>query len=186
MSKWLLLAGVLCTPWAHGAQSALFNAEGLRADRYRAPLPSSVPGAKTINSVDLQELIVKKSELALVDVQAITMRPETADFDLDWLPSSVRYHIPDSVWLPNVGYGELSHQMQAFFEREMAAVTDGDKNRPVVFYCVADCWMSWNTVQRAGSLGYTQLYWFPQGTDGWEEQGFPLVEATPQPLNRTE
>lgn len=177
--------GILWAPWGHTAQSSLYNAEGLRADRYRAPLPSSVPGATTINAVDLHELIAK-NDLALVDVQAITIRPETADFDMDWLPSSVRYHLPDSVWLPNVGYGELSQQMSMFFEREMMAVTDGNKHLPVVFYCVADCWMSWNTVQRAGSLGYTRLYWFPEGTDGWEEQGYPLVEATPQPLYPTE
>lgn len=177
----MLLVGFYLASGAYTGQTSLFNAEGLRADRYRAPLPSSVPGAITINAVELHALIAE-NDLALVDVQAITMRPETADFDMDWLPSSVRYHLPESVWLPNVGYGELSQQMSTFFSREMAAVTNGNKHLLVVFYCVADCWMSWNTVQRAGTLGYTRLYWFPEGTDGWEEQGYPLVEATPQPL----
>lgn len=31
--------------------------------------------------------------------------------------------------------------------------------------------MAWNAVQRAAKLGYTQLHWYPEGTDGWVEWG---------------
>ena len=51
--------------------------------------------------------------------------------------------------------------------------------RPVVFYCLADCWMSWNATKRAARWGYTQLYWYRDGTDGWEAAALPTEEATP-------
>jgi rhodanese-related sulfurtransferase len=53
---------------------------------------------------------------------------------------------------------------------------------PLVFFCVADCWMSWNTVQRVRGYGYTQVYWYKDGTDGWAEAGLPLVSVDPIPL----
>ena len=39
--------------------------------------------------------------------------------------------------------------------------------------------MSWNAVKRAASFGYTRLYWYRDGTDGWEAAQLPLAEATP-------
>jgi PQQ-dependent catabolism-associated CXXCW motif protein len=50
-----------------------------------------------------------------------------------------------------------------------------------VFFCLKDCWMSWNAGKRALSLGYTNVIWFPEGTDAWQQAGFDLVKATPVP-----
>lgn len=108
----------------------------------------------------------------LIDVQGIAVRPETREFALSWLPNRPRRNIPGSLWLPNVGYAELEK------------ATGGNFDRPMVFYCIADCWLSWNSLQRAHGYGYRNLYWYPHRTDGWEEAGLPLVEATPIPLDR--
>ncbi len=159
----------------------LFNEEGYRIDRYRAPLPDTAPGAITVDTAALKHLIERGSPV-LIDVQAIAVRPETADFGLDWLPASQRFHIPGSTWLPNVGYGELNPQMLSFFRRALLELTAGDVGQALVFYCVADCWMSWNALKRANSMGYQRLYWYPLGTDGWSSQGLPVVEASPRPL----
>jgi len=48
-----------------------------------------------------------------------------------------------------------------------------------VFYCLASCWMSWNAAKRALELGYTNVAWYPEGTDGWADQGLPLEGRVP-------
>lgn len=159
----------------------LFSADGYRAAHYRAALPAAPPAGERIDAAELAVLIAQQHPV-LIDVQAITLRPETQDFGIAWLPSQQRFNIPGSRWLPNVGYAELSPRMQRFFAGALQRFTAGDRDRPIVFYCVIDCWMSWNAVKRASNLGYRTLYWFPEGSDGWHDAGFALVAAQPEPI----
>ncbi|MDP2740597.1 MAG: PQQ-dependent catabolism-associated CXXCW motif protein, partial [Pseudorhodobacter sp.] len=57
----------------------------------------------------------------------------------------------------------------------------GDPERPVVFFCLSDCWMSWNAATRALNYGYTRVFWYPLGTDGWAAQGYPTEALEPEP-----
>jgi rhodanese-related sulfurtransferase len=41
--------------------------------------------------------------------------------------------------------------------------------------------MSWNAAKRALTLGYPNVAWYPEGTDGWGSAGLPLQDATPEP-----
>jgi rhodanese-related sulfurtransferase len=41
--------------------------------------------------------------------------------------------------------------------------------------------MSWNAAKRALSLGYSNVAWYPAGTDGWANAGLPLRDASPEP-----
>ncbi len=91
-------------------------------------------------------------------------------------------HLEGSTWLPNVGYAELDARMTHFFRSNLERLSGGDPDRAMVFYCVVDCWMSWNAIRRAASWGYRNLYWYPAGTDGWADAGLPLVAGDPQPL----
>jgi PQQ-dependent catabolism-associated CXXCW motif protein len=50
-----------------------------------------------------------------------------------------------------------------------------------VFFCLKDCWMSWNAAKRALEYGYANVMWFREGTDGWQELGYPLVEVKKLP-----
>ena len=45
--------------------------------------------------------------------------------------------------------------------------TAGDHGRPVVIFCRAECWMSWNVAKRALGYGYTKVIWYPDGPEGW-------------------
>ena len=56
----------------------------------------------------------------------------------------------------------------------------GNHDRMLVFYCLANCWMSWNAAKRAIALGYTHVAWYPDGTDGWAADHLPL-ELRPPP-----
>jgi PQQ-dependent catabolism-associated CXXCW motif protein len=159
----------------------LFSAEGYRIARYRAPLPQEPPAGRRLTTDQLIELISREKPL-LIDVQAVTLRPETEEFGIAWLPSRQRWHIPGSTWLPNVGYGRLEPRMHDYLKNNLERLTRGDRDRPLVFYCVVDCWMSWNAVKRAHALGYGNLYWYPQGSDGWGDAGLELVPGVPVPI----
>ncbi|MCP3672259.1 MAG: thioredoxin fold domain-containing protein [Gammaproteobacteria bacterium] len=159
----------------------LFDEHGYRIKNYRRATPDATP-AGTLLTTDQLKRLVDSSAPILIDVQAITVRPETREFGIAWLPDKTRWHIADSTWLPNVGYGELDPQMHSYFEDNLQRLTGGDKQKAVVFYCIVDCWMSWNAVRRAAGWGYGNIYWYPEGTDGWEQAGFRLVQGTPYPL----
>ena len=92
-----------------------------------------------------------------------------------------RANIPGSVWLPDTGYGELAPAMAGYFADGLEKATAGDRARTLVVYCLADCWMSWNAAKRALALGYTDVAWYSEGTDGWIAVGLPLQDATPEP-----
>ena len=42
--------------------------------------------------------------------------------------------------------------------------------------------MGWNAVKRAAGYGYTSLYWYPDGTDGWRDWDKPFEAAVPVPV----
>ena len=60
-------------------------------------------------------------------------------------------------------------------------MSGGDKAKPLLFFCLRNCWMSWNTAKRALSYGYTNVLWFAEGTDAWQEIGQPIAELKPEP-----
>ena len=70
---------------------------------------------------------------------------------------------------------------EAYLRANLARLTAGDASRPIVFYCLADCWMSWNAARRAMEWGYASVVWYPHGTDGWKDAGLPLAESSPVP-----
>jgi len=178
----ILLLCVALSAIASASETKHLGPDGYRISHYRASTPAQVPFGQTIATAELQTLI-KHNNPVLIDVQAVVVRPELADFGMSWLPNKPRYHIPGSVWLPNVGYGSLEPVMDDYFRNQLEHLTAGDKNRPLVIYCVLDCWMSWNAVQRAARYGYQTVYWYRDGTDGWAEHDLPLTEGIPVPLS---
>jgi PQQ-dependent catabolism-associated CXXCW motif protein len=48
-----------------------------------------------------------------------------------------------------------------------------------VIYCHRNCWLSWNAAKRAISYGYRNVYWFPDGMEGWRAAGLPTASAEP-------
>lgn len=153
---------------------------GYRISRYRAPQPQTIDGAQRVEAADIEKLITEEQAI-LIDV----MPSDGAGLDRQtgrWRLIKPHLHIPGSHWLPDVGYGALDPLMTRYFADNLERLTNGDKTRALVLYCQADCWMSWNAVRRARALGYTRLYWFAEGTDGWRDWDLPLVQAEPVPV----
>jgi PQQ-dependent catabolism-associated CXXCW motif protein len=153
--------------------------DSYRLDEYRAPTPATLRGATTIGTREAEQ--IWRSRLAsFVDVLPRPPRPRTLPEGTIWRDKP-RSNIPGSIWLPDTGYGELSPSMADYFSRGLEKVTRGDHARLLVLYCLADCWMSWNAAKRALSLGYPNVAWYREGTDGWLDAGLPLEDATPEP-----
>jgi PQQ-dependent catabolism-associated CXXCW motif protein len=110
------------------------------------------------------------------------VRTGETDFTGRWTVPEPRLNIPGSVWLPNIGQGVLDAEMTAYFRENLERLTGGDRQRPVVFYCFVDCWMSWNAAKRALEFGYNRIIWYPDGTDGWKEIDGPMRQSIPVPL----
>ncbi|MBS9478042.1 PQQ-dependent catabolism-associated CXXCW motif protein [Ancylobacter radicis] len=151
--------------------------DSYRMDAYRAPTPATLTGARVIDT-RAAEALWKAKTAVFVDVMPRDVKPANLPAGTIWRDKP-RDHVPGSVWLPNVGYGALSPDMDSYFRRGLATLSGGKPDAMLVFYCQTDCWMSWNAARRALSYGYTSVIWYPAGSDGWAKAGLPLDKATP-------
>jgi PQQ-dependent catabolism-associated CXXCW motif protein len=173
----LALAATLFAQSAAAQIAAVPEPQAYRTEDYRAPVPATVAGGQTI-ATDEARRLWRDKQAAFIDVLPAPRRPEGLRPDALWKPLP-RRDVPGSLWLPDVGRGALSDALDAYFRAGLEHATGGDKKAPVVLYCLADCWMSWNATKRAASYGYTRLYWYRDGTTGWEAASLPTEEATP-------
>lgn len=153
--------------------------EAYRLGAYRAPVPATLTGATVIDTARAFALWRAKTAV-FIDALPHAPRPEGLPRDAVWRDKP-RFDLPGSVWLPDTGYGEISEATQRYFEKGLARASGEDKQKPLVFYCLADCWMSWNAAKRALALGYANVSWYPEGTDGWAAAKHPLEERKPEP-----
>lgn len=151
--------------------------EGYRMDDYRAPSPATVAGGVMLDT-DAAHQLWESGAAVWIDVLPAPRRPENLPPSALWMPLPHR-DIPGSLWLPDIGRGALSPDIEGYFRDHLATATKLRKDAAVVFYCLADCWMSWNAAKRAASWGYTQIYWYRDGTDGWDAAKLPMQNAEP-------
>ncbi len=141
--------------------------EDYRKSNYRAPVPNSLKGAKVVSTAEAESLFESK-EAIFIDVYPKPPKPKKLPKGTVWREPK-HTSIEGAVWLPNVGYGVLSKAFSEYFATRLETLTEGDKAKAVVFFCLRDCWMSWNAGKRALEMGYTNVIWFPEGVDGWRE-----------------
>src|SRR5450830_1847212 len=145
---------------------------GYRTDNYRAPVPATLKGARVLTTRDA-EALWRAHSAVFVDVLPHPPKPANLPPDTVWRDKP-RQNIPGSIWLPDTGYGGLANVTENYLRSGLAHATQGDRTKLLVFYCQADCWMSWNAAKRAMSMGYAHVAWFPDGTDGWQKADLPM------------
>ncbi|WP_299081626.1 PQQ-dependent catabolism-associated CXXCW motif protein [uncultured Ruegeria sp.] len=150
-----------------------------RMDHYRAPVPDQITGGAAIGPEEAHALWQEQSAV-FVDVLPQAPKPAKLPKGTIWRDKP-RNSIPGAIWLPNVGYGAIADVTADYFRKGLEEATDGDTSRAVVFFCLEDCWMSWNAARRAIEWGYGSVYWLPEGTDGWVLWGYPLERVKPEP-----
>jgi PQQ-dependent catabolism-associated CXXCW motif protein len=150
-----------------------------RTGDYRSAVPETVAGKAALTTQQAATLW-RDHTAVFIDTLPQPPRPAGLPAGTIWHPKP-RYDIPGSVWLPDTGYGELPAIMESYFENNLHDATQGDRSKRLVFYCLARCWMSWNAAKRAVTLGYTQVDWYADGTDGWAAHDLPLELRDPVP-----
>ena len=175
ISGMLALAGM---PSRCDAQ-ATAEPDHYRTDDYRAPTPTTLKGARVITTAQAHA-IWRAGAGAFVDAMPDVPRPANLPAGTIWRGKQ-RLNIPGSTWLADTGYGELSAAVEDYLRSGLEGITGGDRAKLLVIYCLRDCWMSWNVAKRAISWGYSNVAWYPDGTDGWQDAGLPLSEAVPAP-----
>jgi PQQ-dependent catabolism-associated CXXCW motif protein len=148
-----------------------------RTSDYRAPTPATLQGA-TVVTTEQAHALWERHEAVFIDVMPQVPRPPGLPPSTIW-HDKPRQDVPGSIWLPDTGYGALASVMQQYFEHGLEQASAGDRERLLVFYCLANCWMSWNAAKRAIALGYAHVAWYPDGTDGWAADNLPLEPQTP-------
>ncbi len=162
------------------AQDLVEEPEGYRMSAFRAPVPAALTGGEVVSNEAAKELH-DAAQTIFIDVLPRPPKPKTLPADVVWRPRK-RHNIPGSVWLPNVGFGALNPETERYFQDNLARLTQDDKAAPILIYCLTDCWMSWNAAKRALSYGYSKVYWYPEGTDGWQASGGKLELSEPVPM----
>jgi PQQ-dependent catabolism-associated CXXCW motif protein len=161
------------------AADAVVEPQDYKMDDYRSPVPATLAGAKVLSPDEAAD-IWNKNAAIFIDVYPQAPKPANLPAGTFWRDPAHR-SIEGAHWLPNVGYGALSAAMEDYLVTRLERLTGGKREAPIVFFCLKDCWMSWNAAKRALSLGYRNVMWFSEGTDGWQELGYPLIEVTKVP-----
>jgi PQQ-dependent catabolism-associated CXXCW motif protein len=153
--------------------------DGYRHENFRTPVPATLAGARVLATSEA-ETIWRERTGVFIDVLPRPPKPQSLPAGTVWRDKP-RLNIPGSIWLPDTGYGTLAEATENYLRQGLARASGGNNAALLVVYCQADCWMSWNAAKRALSYGYSNVAWYPEGTDGWERADLPLAESQPEP-----
>jgi len=177
----LLVAAVILGSAGLALAGGVDEPPGYRMDEYKAPVPDTLSGAQVVTTQEA-EAVWRKKEAVFIDVMPNTPKPANLPKGTIWR-DKVREDIPGSIWLANVGYGAIPKETADYFRDGLARATASDKSRPILFYCMTNCWMSWNAAKRAIEWGYSTVIWYPPGADGWQGANLPLEESRPYAID---
>lgn len=161
-----------------GATAGVPEPDGIWTGPMRGEVPATLAGAMVVDA-DALAALAARGDAVLVDVGPLPRKPEGLAADAVWLAPPHR-SVPGSVWLPGVGLGDLDPAVEAWFRDRLSALTGGDPDRPLVFFCHPQCWGSWNAAKRAVGYGYRAVHWFPDGIEGWQDAGHPTETLAPE------
>ncbi|HZO22309.1 MAG TPA: rhodanese-like domain-containing protein [Steroidobacteraceae bacterium] len=161
------------------ARAAAPEPAGFWTGPVNSPVPATVRGGKVIHARKLSELL-KGRRAVIVDVSNAPRRPENLPASTPWLPLP-HQAIPGAIWIPGAGLGAIPGPIEKFYRERLASATGSDTSRTVVVYCHARCWLSWNGAKRAIQYGYRNVYWFPDGIEGWRAAHLPTRVIAPEP-----
>ncbi len=173
------LAAVLCLLPLPGLTQTVPEPDDYRMDHYRGPVPGELTGGTVVGPEQAFEMW-DAGDVGFIDVMPQPPKPANLPKGTIWRDKP-RLSIPGSIWVPNVGYGAIADVTAEYFRKGLEDVSKGDTAYPLVFFCLEDCWMSWNAAKRAIEWGYTSVFWLPEGTDGWALWDYPLEQVEPFP-----
>jgi PQQ-dependent catabolism-associated CXXCW motif protein len=163
------LVALVCGPLAVLAQGfadeerdwGVVPSAALRRAPFEGPTPREIPGASVVRTAQLQAMLAAAEPPLLVDV----------------LSSEEHVSLPGAIWISGAGRGSnFFDPVQAAYSDALARVTQGNKDRALVFFCASvQCWLSYNAALRASVLGYGRVYWYRGGIESWRAAGLTVA-----------
>jgi PQQ-dependent catabolism-associated CXXCW motif protein len=172
----LLGVAIAVTPLALAGETPT-EPDGYRLEDYRAPTPLTVMGRPALDTAAAERLWTVH-EAVFIDVIAAPRRPDNLPAGAVWDPKR-HLAIPGSLWLPDSGRGALGAEFETWLRARLTRIAEEHRDSALVFYCKAECWMSWNAAKRALAWGFAQSRWYRDGIDGWSEAGLPVEAVVP-------
>ena len=149
------MATLLTVAIARAQADAPPEPEGYWQGPMNGRVPATITGGTVIDTQALAALL-DREQVVVIDVFPAPRRPE--HLSSPWRP--VPHHgISRSIWIPGMGSGVISVAMADYVKARLSALTGGDRDRPVILYCRADCWASWNAAKRVIAEGYRHVFW---------------------------
>jgi len=167
----------VCLPGLAIAGPAVKEPAGYWMGPVHGPVATTLSGGTVIHTRKLAALL-EAGGVLVVDVSDAPIRPANLAAGAVWLPLPHRV-IPGGLWIPGAGLGAISPPVDKLFRERLALGSGNDPAHPLVIYCHRNCWLSWNAAKRAISYGYRNVYWFPDGMEGWRAAGLPTSSAEP-------
>jgi len=125
------------------------------------PTPKSIPGARVIKTLELKELVSTEKSVVVIDVL------------------NTNRSVPGAFAMTGAGDGQLFSAEKSRFSAAIEKLTQGDKNRPLVFLCAnSECWLSYNAALYATEAGYRDVIWYRGGLTAWS--GASLESKAPE------
>lgn len=173
---WLALS---VTTGAQAADPAPPEPAGIWTGPLQGAVPATIAGGKVVDAAKVETLVAQEQAI-LVDVAPWPHKP--ADASDTWIAPPHR-SLPGAVWLPDVGNGEISPILDAWYQARLTFLTRGNPLTPVIVFCHPNCWASWNAAKRAIGYGHRVVYWYPAGVEGWQDSGRPtaVIQAAKRP-----
>lgn len=172
----IIAALLLLAPPAR-AQEPLFDAQGYRIAHYRAPVHRPPPGVGRIAPQAAASLVAGRDAI-FIDVLPADGGHRQSDGR--WRLAAPHASISGARWFPETGRGQLAPDVAAWLEQGVRRLTRGRRDAMLILFCRADCWMGWNAAKRLAALGYRNVWWLAEGTDGWRDLHLPLAPVAPE------
>jgi rhodanese-related sulfurtransferase len=134
----------------------------LHAGAMHGPTPNTIPGGQVITTRGVVALLGNAQLGAKI-------------FDI----LGGREVIPGALAaVPAHQAGSFTDQTQQQFGQFLQQTTQGNKETPLVFYCLStQCWMSYNASLRAINMGYRNVLWYRGGIEAWKAAGQQVDQA---------
>lgn len=173
----LSVAFLLCAAAPASAEDNVFDsATGYRTSAYRAIVPRPPPGVRRIGVAEVAKLADAKRAI-LIDV--VPAEGGVRGPDSHWRLAREEHGIPGAHWFPEAGRGVIDPAIARWFLAGVTTLRAKQPRAPLIVFCLADCWMSWNAAWRLKRAGFADVRWFGEGADGWRDRGRRLVPMTP-------
>ncbi len=144
-------------------------ATGYRIAHYRAIVPAPPEGVRRLG-IDDVIAAVRDRRAILIDVTPAEGGVRDAATG-HWRLAIPHRSIPGALWFPEAGRGVLADGIEPWFLDGVRRSANRRPGRPIIVFCLADCWMSWNAALRLRRAGFQNVFWFAEGANGWQEAG---------------